>query len=59
MCLTDNVLSPNETLDLATEAGDYVLELNSRGKEYAKKVMDQRGSYVLVKVTGKRSSVFS
>ena len=40
-----------ENLDLATEAGE-VIDLVSKPKEYAKKYVESRTSYILVKVVG-------
>jgi len=36
-------------IDLATESGE-VLDLANHGKEYAKKYLDERRSYILVKI---------
>jgi hypothetical protein len=40
-----------ENLDLASESGE-VMDLTSKGKEYAKKYLELRATYILVKVVG-------
>ncbi|KAI9089576.1 hypothetical protein DFS34DRAFT_639067 [Phlyctochytrium arcticum] len=40
-----------ENVDLASETGE-VVDLVSKNKEYAKKFLDARGTYILVKVIG-------
>jgi hypothetical protein len=40
-----------EAIDLATESGE-VIDLNSKPKEYAKKYLEPRCNYVLIKVMG-------
>ena len=40
-----------ENIDLASEAGE-VMDLVSKPREYAKKFLEPRTTYVLVKVTG-------
>ena len=41
----------SENLDLASESGE-VMDLSSKGREYAKKYLEPRASYILVKVVG-------
>ncbi|KAJ3307099.1 hypothetical protein HDV03_002610 [Kappamyces sp. JEL0829] len=43
-----------ENLDLASESGE-VMDLASKGKEYARKYLEPRTSYILVKVIGDES----
>ena len=43
--------SLSENIDLATESGE-VLDLISKPKEVAKKFLEARGTYILVKVVG-------
>ncbi|KAJ3002061.1 hypothetical protein HKX48_002544 [Thoreauomyces humboldtii] len=41
----------SENVDLASETGE-VIDLINKSKEYAKRFVDPRGTYILVKVTG-------
>lgn len=43
--------SITENLDLASENGE-VVDLSSKGKEYAKKYLEPRNTYIVVKVVG-------
>ena len=40
---------PKEVLDLALESGEGIVDLANRGKDYAKRFLDARGTYILVK----------
>jgi len=46
-----------EQLDLASENGE-VMDLCSKRQEYAKKALEQRGSYILVKVVDDDETVY-
>ncbi|KAH6570255.1 hypothetical protein BASA50_011293 [Batrachochytrium salamandrivorans] len=47
-----------ESVDLASESGE-VMDLISRPREYARKFLESRASYILVKVIGDESDDFS
>ncbi|KAI9345262.1 hypothetical protein BDR26DRAFT_156121 [Obelidium mucronatum] len=47
-CGLSNLTAP---IDLATESGD-VVDLNSKARDYAKRFLDDRKSYIVVKVVG-------
>ncbi|TPX49176.1 hypothetical protein SeMB42_g02702 [Synchytrium endobioticum] len=44
-------LGPIDSIDIASEAGE-VVDLLAKGRDYAKKFLDPRSTYVLVKVIG-------
>lgn len=48
---TCGFLEVQEHLDLASESGE-VMDLASKPKEYAKKYLESRSTYILVKVIG-------
>ncbi|ORY38415.1 hypothetical protein BCR33DRAFT_720782 [Rhizoclosmatium globosum] len=50
----DKLGEPPEHIDLATEAGE-VVDLHGKPKEYAKKVLESRANYILVKVTAEET----
>jgi hypothetical protein len=50
-CGLDNV---TENLDIASETGE-VMDLSSKPKEYAKKFLEPRSTYILVKVIGEET----
>jgi hypothetical protein len=54
-CGYEHLLEP---IDLATETGE-VLELQSKRREYAKKTVEDRGIYVLVKHVDGESQTLS
>ncbi|KAJ3274888.1 hypothetical protein HDV01_001763 [Terramyces sp. JEL0728] len=53
-CGYENVI---ENLDLASESGE-VMDLVSKPKEYAKKFLEARSTYILVKVIGVTNPTF-
>ncbi|KAJ3326217.1 hypothetical protein HDV06_000093 [Boothiomyces sp. JEL0866] len=53
-CGYENVV---ENLDLASESGE-VMDLASKPKEYAKKFLEARSTYILVKVIGVTNPTF-
>lgn len=48
VCGFENLL---DNLDLASESGE-VMDLLSKGRDYATKILDDKASYILVKVIG-------
>ncbi len=50
--------SVTEAIDLASESGE-VIDLASKGKEYAKKYLEPRTTYIPVKIIGGISSISS
>jgi superfamily II helicase len=44
----DGIISDKEALDLCTESGE-VIDLMNKGKEYAKKFLEPKNTYLLVK----------
>ena len=48
-CGYEGILGNKEYLDLASETGE-IMDLGSKGREYAKKFLDARASYILIKV---------
>jgi hypothetical protein len=52
VCAVEESLGPKEQLDLASETGEIV-DLPSRPRDYARRFLEARGTYILVKsVTG-------
>ena len=48
-CDLESSLTAKEYLDLASETGE-IIDLAGKGKEYAKRFLDTRGCYLLIKV---------
>ena len=56
-CNVGSPLIPKDTLDLATDSGE-VLDLPGRAREYARRYLEPRGTYYLVKVVGGGNNIF-
>ncbi len=52
----EDQLGPKEQLDLASETGE-IIDLPSRGRDYARRYLEPRTSYILVKAVLGQSNI--